>query len=101
MVGWRGFADTEPIVASFWEAVERFTPQERILLFKFITSLTRKPMGTIQLTINPLIVANPDSCLPTASTCFNQLHLPRYTSTRILYEKLRYAITNCETMELA
>ena len=100
MVVWRVYATTEPIVASFWEAVERFTPQERILLFKFITSLTRKPMGTIQLTINPLIVGNPDSCLPTASTCFNQLHLPRYTSTRILYDKLRYAITNCETMEL-
>ena len=38
--------------------------------------------------------------LPTASTCFFDLHLPRYTSGEALKERLLYAIYNCRGIDL-
>ena len=41
-----------------------------------------------------------DTRLPTASTCFFDLHLPRYTSAEALAERLKYAIYNCRGIDL-
>ena len=41
----------------------------------------------------------PDESLPTASTCFNRLHLPTYSDDDIAYQKILYAIQFCQTME--
>jgi hypothetical protein len=43
---------------------------------------------------------DPDGALPTASTCFFQLHLPKYTSLEALREKLLYACYNCKDLDL-
>jgi hypothetical protein len=93
----------DPFVARFWVAVGKLAPEERRLLLKFITTLTRLPNTTIfpdfWIKIDAWQGNNPDESLPTASTCFNLLHLPRYTDDDIALAKIRYAIRNCQTME--
>ncbi|KAH0791984.1 hypothetical protein GPJ56_004168 [Histomonas meleagridis] len=93
----------DPYIVRFWKAVERLTPEQRKLLLKFITTLTRLPNTTINqdftMQIDKLAVSNPDETLPTAATCFNRLHLPPYSDDQICYEKLLYAIQFCQTME--
>ena len=87
----------------FFNAVDRFNPDQRKLLLKFITTLTRLPNSSINssfvLKIDKLERENPDQSLPTASTCFNRLHLPPYSSEEITYQKLLIAIQYCQTME--
>ena len=75
-----------------------------MLLFKFITTLTRLPTSSgsdkeFVIKIDPLKSENPDQMLPTASTCFNRLHLPLYSNEEIAYEKILYAVQFCQTME--
>ena len=38
--------------------------------------------------------------LPTAQTCFFQMRLPIYPSKEMLAEKLRYAISNCRSIDM-
>ena len=70
---------------------------------KFITTLTRLPNSTInpdfKLKIDMLQTDNPDEKLPTSSTCFNKLHLPKYSNDEICYQKLLIVIQYCQTME--
>ena len=43
--------------------------------------------------------SNPDRRLPSATTCYFTLKLPNYSSYEILYEKLKYVITNCSEID--
>lgn len=91
-------------IKRFWNAVSRFNDDEMKLLFKFITTLTRMPSAArmdkeFKITIDQMNCANPDIMMPTASTCFNKLHLPLYSSDEIAYQKILYAIRFCTTME--
>ena len=96
--------ENDPVIVNFWKAVSRFTPEQMKLLLKFITTLTRLPNlstnADFHITIDKL---NPksevDDTLPTASTCFNRLHLPAYTTDEVCYQKLLYAVQFCQTME--
>jgi hypothetical protein len=87
----------------FWKAVARFTEEERKLLLKFITTLPRLPNAAIfpgfRIVIVPLVVPNPDQTLPMAATCFQKLHLPKYSSEEIAYRKILVAVQYCQTME--
>lgn len=93
----------DPHVVRFWKAVDRFNAEQRKLLLKFITTLTRLPNSTInpdfRIQIDKMPSRCPDQALPTASTCFNRLHLPAYTDDEVCYQKLLYAIQFCQTME--
>lgn len=93
----------DPYVLRFWRAIDRFTSDQRRLLLKFVTTLTRPPNSTInpdfRIQIDRMSVKNPDEMLPTASTCFNRLHLPPYSNDDICYEKLLYAVQYCQSME--
>ena len=93
----------DPVIVNFWEAVEKLTDEEIKLLLKFITSSNRLPNLVLKpnykLMIDKLPAERPDLTLPTASTCFRRLHLPSYSKSQICYEKLLYAIKNCQTME--
>jgi E3 ubiquitin-protein ligase HERC1/E3 ubiquitin-protein ligase HERC2 len=40
-----------------------------------------------------------DSRLPTSHTCFFSLHLPKYSSEKILRRRLLYAISNCVALD--
>lgn len=93
----------DPYIVRFWKAIDRFTSDQRRLLLKFVTTLTRPPNSTInpdfRIQIDRMNTRNPDERLPTASTCFNRLHLPPYTTDDICYEKLLYAVQYCQSME--
>jgi len=101
-IGFPGDNDNATI-KRFWRAVERFNDDQRRMFLKFTTTLTRLPNSIIKpnfkIQIDMLNVSNPDQSLPTASTCFNKLHLPQYTNDNACYEKLLYAIMYCQTME--
>ncbi|XP_065067816.1 E3 ubiquitin-protein ligase HACE1-like [Rhopilema esculentum] len=84
----------------FWETVEDFDQQERSLLLQFVTGSSRVPWGGFasligasgpqKFTISS--TASLDNVLPSASTCFNLLKLPEYSSKEDLVEKLKTAL---------
>ena len=43
---------------------------------------------------------NVDGHLPVSHTCFFQLDLPAYSTKEIMREKLVYAITHCQAIDL-
>lgn len=95
-VKYSGYSSTDKIIKSFWACVEEMDAKDRSLLLKFVTSCERPPlMGFKHLyppfTITP-IDSQKDSSLPSASTCFNTLKLPKYSNKKILQEKLLIAI---------
>ena len=97
-----GFYSNPKPISNYWAAVERMTNEQRSKLLKFITTLTRLPNSQVNpsfnITISPMSDSN-DSCLPGASTCFNKMYLPSYSTAEIAYQKIVYAIEVCDTME--
>ncbi|OHT09134.1 hypothetical protein TRFO_22148 [Tritrichomonas foetus] len=92
-----------PYVERYWRAVDRLNDEQKKLLLRFITTLTRLPNPVInpsfKLQIDKMVTKVPDQALPSASTCFNRLHLPTYSDDDIAYQKILYAIQFCQTME--
>lgn len=88
----------------FWEAVAMMTNEQRSLLLKFATTLTRIPNSSIHehfiIAVNEEL-SKPEYALPTASTCFNRMYIPRYPNATVTYQKLVTAIEMCDTMENA
>lgn len=41
-----------------------------------------------------------DQYMPVAHTCFFSLELPRYSSLEITRDRLRYAIVNCQAIDV-
>jgi len=97
---------SDKTVKLFWEFVEKgMSEDDRSKLLKFVTSCPRQPlMGFKQLqpafTISRMDGAGDDK-LPTASTCFNILRLPPYSSKAVLQDRLLYAIRSNAGFELA
>ena len=79
--------------------VQRFNSEERTALYKFITGRTRLPVGEDppSLTIDN---AHTLDMMPTASTCFDQLHLPAYSSPDKMYTLVRAAVLFTDSMEM-
>jgi len=102
---YRGFTDSEPLIAAFWEVMEGFSAEERSLFLKFVWGRSRLPSVSADFKDNFLIQpftkkeGNPDDYLPEAHTCFFSLDLPRYSSKEVLKEKLTYAIYNCKAID--
>jgi hypothetical protein len=92
-----------PAIIRFFNVVDRFSPEQRKLLLKFITALTRIPVlksgEQFKFTIKRMPCTFPDSRLPTAATCSYTLYWPEYSNDEIAYEKLLLAIQYCQTME--
>ena len=96
----------DPRLRWLWEALESFSREERALFLQFTWGRSRMPQGVQKLS-QRLIVSDlgrqegdPNTRLPTASTCFFDLHLPRYTRADALKERLAYAIHNCRGIDL-
>lgn len=91
-----GYHSLDRTILRFWNVLRSMTELELSLLIKFVTSCTRppslgfkalRPSFTIQK-----IDSTDDSRLPSASTCFNTLKLPSYSSQDVLKQKLLQAI---------
>ncbi|VDM62049.1 unnamed protein product [Angiostrongylus costaricensis] len=124
-----GFHGSHRLIKWLWEIVEKdFTPEERRLFLKFVTSCSRPPLlgfsyleppfsircvevsddqdqgdtlGSVVRGFLALKKSQSSSRLPTASTCFNLLKLPNYNKKSVLLSKLRYAIHSETGFELS
>ena len=95
----------DPVVRNFWLTLESFTNEQRVLYLRFVWARSRLPLtkaGFSKMhTINRLRVqaSRADMFLPVGHTCFFTIDLPRYSSLRVLREKLLYAITHCTVID--
>lgn len=102
-----GFYPGDSKVKMFWKIVEQeFSDDERAKLLKFVTSCPRQPLMGFkymnpEFCISKMDTAQPDTKLPTASTCFNILRLPPYSNVKIMKEKLLYALNSNSGFDLA
>jgi ubiquitin-protein ligase E3 C len=101
----KGYSSFEGTIRDFWKIVDGFTEQEKQLLLKFVTSCSKPPLLGFANLDPPFTiqhVENPDGeKLPTSSTCFNILKLPKYSSTKKLKEKLLLSIKSGAGFNLA
>jgi hypothetical protein len=87
----------------FWEVLREFAPQQRSLFLRFVWGRSRLPASgefrKFKLTkLNK--GGNIDDYLPVSHTCFFQLDLPSYSTKEIMRDKLLYAITHCQAIDL-
>lgn len=84
---------TNKRVEMMWQALEKFTNEERSRLLRFITGRRRLPC-TIYIDSS-----DGSSKLPTSATCSNTLYLPKYDSVTEAVDRLRYAAYNCVAID--
>jgi len=93
-----GFSSYSSVIKWFWKVVQKMNDEEHAKLLMFVTSCPRSPLLGFasmepKFCISKMDSDNPNEKLPTASTCFNILRLPAYTTEKVLYDKLMYAIS--------
>ena len=92
------FSDQHPIIQWFWDILSTFSVKEQRKFLEFVTGSQHIPIGGIEKV--GLIIQStmqPETCLPTAHTCFNTLVLPlSYSSRGMLEERLLSAIENSQ-----
>jgi hypothetical protein len=80
--------------------LETFSHQDRGAFLRFVWGRSRLPRPsdfTEAFKIHVLPAG--DDRLPKADTCFFTLHLPAYSSTEVLRERIMYAIRHCTDMD--
>uniref|UniRef100_A0A3Q3DCW7 HECT-type E3 ubiquitin transferase n=1 Tax=Hippocampus comes TaxID=109280 RepID=A0A3Q3DCW7_HIPCM len=102
LVRYRDIAESHQLVAWFWQSLEEFTNEERVLFLRFVSGRSRLPSNPADMTqkFQIIKVDRPVNGLPTAQTCFFLLRLPPYTSQVVLAERLRYSIHNCPSIDM-
>jgi len=98
-----GYSDSHPAIQCFWQVVSNFTPQQQRNLLKFVTSCPRPPLLGFSY-LNPKFGIQQSfdmDHLPTASTCINLLKLAPYTDTKVMRDKLLYAIESQAGFDLS
>ncbi|XP_013861909.1 probable E3 ubiquitin-protein ligase HERC1 isoform X4 [Austrofundulus limnaeus] len=102
LVRYRDITESHQLVAWFWQSLEEFTNEERVLFLRFVSGRSRLPSNPADITqkFQIIKVDRPINGLPTAQTCFFLLRLPPYTSQAILAERLRYSIHNCPSIDM-
>ena len=88
-----GLSSDSKEVEIMWEAIARFTNEERSRLLRFVTGRRRLPC-TIYIDS-----ADGEGKLPTSATCSNTLYLPKYDSVSEAVDRLRYAAYNCVAID--
>ncbi|KAJ1607789.1 E3A like HECT domain containing ubiquitin [Cryptosporidium canis] len=99
-----GYLETSEQVIWLWDILKNeFSIEEQAEFLLFVTSSRKAPLLGFQH-LNPKfgIQIVPDNTrLPSASTCFNLLKLPAYSSKEALKSKLRQAIFNSKGFDLS
>jgi E3 ubiquitin-protein ligase HUWE1 len=94
-----GYSHASPQIGWLWTLLRGFDQDMMKKFLRFVTSTTQLPIGGFanlpnQLTIDVGVGAG----LPTSSTCFYQLHLPRYASEADLRRSVELAINSDAAM---
>ena len=99
---YRETSENDVLVAWLWKILESFSAEERVLFIRFVSGRSRLPANLADLSqrFQVMKVDRPTDGLPTAQTCFFQLRLPPYSSKEVMSDRLRYAITNCRTIDM-
>jgi ubiquitin-protein ligase E3 C len=100
-----GYTGIDRNINRFWKVVATFSSKHQADLLRFVTSCERPPpLGFASLippfTIQRVGILRDGDKLPTASTCFNILKLPTYSSEKVLRDRLIYAIESGAGFEL-
>jgi hypothetical protein len=100
-----GYTSLDRNIIRFWSVVSSFTPSQQADLLRFVTSCERPPpLGFASMnppfTIQRIGILRDADKLPSASTCFNTLKLPTYSSEKVMKERLIYAIESKAGFEL-
>jgi len=92
--------DKHPVAVRFWQVVHDMSNSDRAALLAFASGRRRLPSpnsgGHFRI---ELLHGRGDEALPEAHTCFFTIDLPQYSSTRVMREKLLYAIHNCSAID--
>ncbi|XP_071135977.1 E3 ubiquitin-protein ligase HACE1-like isoform X1 [Mytilus edulis] len=97
---YNGYDRQSPVIQWFWEIVENFSQENRVLLLQFTTGSSRVPFGGFAKFVGGggpqhftiAIVPYKEHTLPTASTCINMLKMPEYKSKTELHNRLMVAL---------
>lgn len=100
-----GYTGIDRHINRFWNVVASFNSKQQADLLRFVTSCERPPpLGFASMnppfTIQRVGILRDGDKLPTASTCFNILKLPTYSSEKVMRERLLYAIQSGAGFEL-
>ena len=100
-----GYTAFDRNILRLWSILEDFSKADSGLFLKFVTSCERPPsLGFAslqpQFTIQ-LVACNDDLRLPSASTCFNTLKLPTYSSQEIMKNRLLTSIRSNAGFDLS
>lgn len=100
-----GYTALDRNITRFWKVLATLSPKQQADLLRFVTSCERPPpLGFSSMnppfTIQRVGILRDGDKLPTASTCFNTLKLPTYSSEKVLRERLLYAIESGAGFEL-
>lgn len=89
-----GYDGKSKYMQEFWRIVTAWPEEKQKQLLKFVTAAERIPITGARSLTFVIKKASPESLdsLPTSSTCFGTLMLPRYGSSDILAEKLSLAL---------
>lgn len=102
---YEGVRPTDAHVGYFWQALRRMDGEDRAAFVNFCSGRSRLPGSAAEFAMNFKLTAphrdydKPDDYLPIAQTCFFSLALPKYSSTEVCLDKLRYAIKNADLMD--
>jgi len=101
-----GYSSFDRNITRFWSVVSSFDNKQQAELLRFVTSCERPPpLGFASMnppfTIQRVGIMSDGEKLPTASTCFNILKLPTYSSEKVLRERLLYSIQSGTGFELS
>eukprot|EP00540_Astrosyne_radiata_P000374 CAMPEP_0116830474 /NCGR_PEP_ID=MMETSP0418-20121206/4782_1 /TAXON_ID=1158023 /ORGANISM="Astrosyne radiata, Strain 13vi08-1A" /LENGTH=941 /DNA_ID=CAMNT_0004459579 /DNA_START=23 /DNA_END=2849 /DNA_ORIENTATION=- len=105
VVEYEGYQEEDPVVSYFWDSLREMTAKDRKKFLQFVWARSRLPNKESEFDAPFKIQRDSsrdddaDVALPSASTCFFTLTLPRYSSKDVLKEKLLFAIDNVCTME--
>ena len=86
-----------------FEIISEFSYQERLKLFRFVTTRRCVPFKGLKNLLMPISFVNiecPADALPFAKTCATTLFIPVYESKEILKSKLLKSISECDTFDL-
>uniref|UniRef100_A0A3Q1JCX7 HECT-type E3 ubiquitin transferase n=1 Tax=Anabas testudineus TaxID=64144 RepID=A0A3Q1JCX7_ANATE len=102
VVRYREVDEQHSLVQWFWQTLEEFSNEERVLFMRFVSGRSRLPANTADISqrFQIMKVDRPYDSLPTSQTCFFQLRLPPYSSQVVMAERLRYAINNCRSIDM-
>ncbi|CAH1796720.1 unnamed protein product [Owenia fusiformis] len=102
VVRYREVDEGHPLIQWFWENLEAFTSEEKVLFMRFVSGRSRLPVNPSDIAqrFQIMRVDKAIDSLPTSQTCFFQLRLPPYSSKSKMADRMRYAINNCRSIDM-